>query len=167
MENKLHGFPHLIVLATSRVSKQLNFTPHWIVHSINIILNNISKPQRVYLYTCICIFVFVYLYLYTCICIFAFVYLYLYICICIFVFVYMFFGRRSSYSCSLMWLGICSSVCTGGGGDSLGWSRPRLSVHPGITAARKGGRGWWVTDWGDEESIYQPTHPPAYICEMR
>ena len=53
-----------------------------------------------YMYTCICIHVYVYMYMYTCICIHVYVYMYMYTCICIHVYVYMYM-----YTC------ICIHVC--------------------------------------------------------
>ena len=58
-----------------------------------------------YLYICICIFLFVYLYLYICICIFVSVYLYLYICIFVFVYLYL-------YICICIFVFVCLYLYT-------------------------------------------------------
>ena len=74
----------------------------------------------------------------------------------------MFFGSRSSYSCSLMWLGICSCVCTGGGTPSGGPGpvyRPILVLRQ--QRGKGGGGGEWRIEGTKSRSTNQPTDPPA------
>ena len=66
----------------------------------------------------------------------------LHICTCTFLCDMCFFGSGSSYSCSLMWLGICSCVCNvGGEGTPSGGPGPSIGPSWYYGSKERGGEG--------------------------
>ena len=66
----------------------------------------------------------------------------LHICTCAFLCDMCFFGSGSSYSCSLMWLGICSCVCNvGGEGTPSGGPGPSIGPSWYYGSKERGGEG--------------------------